>query len=194
MKRSPKDTSKETYRIPFFGGNPNQILAQEAEGQKSFVESTTLPTKIGDKDKAILEKCGVVFGDVVEGDDLFQYATLPDGWEKKSTDHSMWSELVDDKGRKRAGIFYKAAFYDRGAHMSLDRRYGYSYDYDKMKQEQIYIGIVTDGDEVIHSTKSFPQPEPDDYVAYEKVQELAKEWLSEHYPDWEDVAAYWNTQ
>jgi hypothetical protein len=50
---------------------------------------------------------------------MFRPATLPEGWRREGSDHAMWSHIVDDQGRKRASIFYKAAFYDRGAHMSL---------------------------------------------------------------------------
>jgi hypothetical protein len=59
---------------------------------------------------------------------------LPEGWHIKATDHSMWSNLVDDKGRNRASIFYKAAFYDREAFLSFNRRFSMSYiiaDYDE---------------------------------------------------------------
>ena len=31
----------------------------------------------------------------------------------------MWSSVVDELGRERAAVFYKAAFYDRRAHMTL---------------------------------------------------------------------------
>src|SRR6185436_8068032 len=42
---------------------------------------------------------------------------------KIATDHSMYTDLVDDKGRVRASIFYKAAFYDRKADISFKRRF-----------------------------------------------------------------------
>ena len=44
---------------------------------------------------------------------------MPNGWKKQATDHSMWSELIDDKGKVRATIFYKAAFYDQRAFLNL---------------------------------------------------------------------------
>jgi len=60
---------------------------------------------------------GIVFGEKV--DDLFTSVTLPEGWHKEATEHAMWSKLIDDQGRERASIFYKAAFYDRSAFMSI---------------------------------------------------------------------------
>ncbi len=92
------------------------IEAQEAQGQRQLVASQQLPAN-GDWEG--LEKLGVKRGDPVEGDELFVNAELPEGWEKRSTDHSMWSEIVNEKGDKVASIFYKAAFYDRDAFIRL---------------------------------------------------------------------------
>jgi hypothetical protein len=97
----------------------NAILRQEAEGQRQLVTSDKLPTDMGGQ-QAEFEAAGFTFGDVVEGDGLFRRATLPAGWSRQPSDHSMWSYLVDQHGRRRVGVFYKAAFYDRSAHMSLE--------------------------------------------------------------------------
>ncbi len=98
---------------------PGGIERQEKQGQTEFVNSELLPVEINSGNKATLEKYGVVFGEPLKDDPLFCEALLPDGWGKKTTDHSMWSELYDDKGIKRASIFYKAAFYDRKAHLDI---------------------------------------------------------------------------
>jgi len=119
-----KNTSKEILgswpNIP-----SNGILKQEKEGQKSFINSTTLPTQLGgfSQDqfsvKKQLETFGVIFKGPVPDDELFQYVILPAGWKKVETDHSMWSKLLNEKGKEIASIFYKAAFYDRDAFLSL---------------------------------------------------------------------------
>ena len=96
---------------------PGGIERQEKEGQESFVASETLPKDMQGCSREKLEKIGFVFGDDI--DDLFVSVVMPEGWKKEPTDHSMWSKLVDEKGRERASIFYKAAFYDRSAHMSF---------------------------------------------------------------------------
>src|SRR5262249_23103348 len=100
---------------------PGGIEAQEAAGQAMLCLSSTLPKECP---RAELEAYGVTFGDAQ--DDLFVKVTLPAGWKKQATDHSMHSDLLDDKGRKRASIFYKAAFYDRRADMHLVRRFSVS--------------------------------------------------------------------
>ena len=98
------------------GGNPRAIEDQEARGQAELVNSEVLPASCGGREK--LEAAGVVFGSPVDGDPLFVHAALPDGWKKRPTEHSMWSDLIDAEGKVRANIFYKAAFYDRKAHMN----------------------------------------------------------------------------
>lgn len=106
------------------GENGKGIEAQEAQGQRELVSSAQLPSKMGIRDDAkdFYEKVGIKVIGLTEGDEMFYDVELPEGWEKRSTDHSMWSELIDDKGRKRAGIFYKAAFYDRDAFISPEKK------------------------------------------------------------------------
>lgn len=100
------------------GGNPAAIESQEARGQMELIDSEQLPVKVeGDRKK--LEDKGVVFGKPTPGDEIFCSAKLPVGWKKRPTDHSMWSELVDEKGAVCAKIFYKAAFYDRSAFIRI---------------------------------------------------------------------------
>ncbi len=53
------------------------------------------------------------------GDHLFYDVTLPEGWKITPTEHPMWSNLVNNKGKIIANVFYKAAFYDRGAHTHI---------------------------------------------------------------------------
>lgn len=94
------------------------IERQEAVGQYELVNSDVLPAEVHGN-RGVLEADGVVFGDPVEGDPLFVNVTLPDGWQKVPTDHSMHSDLVDAGGKRRANIFYKAAYYDRRADMMI---------------------------------------------------------------------------
>ena len=100
------------------GGNPAAISAQESRGQEQLVDSTQLPVSVRG-DKAALEEAGVKFGPPLKSDPLFCNVVLPAGWKKRATDHEMWTELVDDEGRVRAMIFFKAAFYDRDAFVNV---------------------------------------------------------------------------
>lgn len=143
--------------------------------------------------KAILEAAGVKFLGVVEGDCMFQYVELPQGWKRVATDHSMWSKLVDDKGRERASIFYKASFYDRSARMSLSCRFGVSFDYDRFDKENVGLSNVTDGGKVIHTTEPISTAEGENrYDVRNKANKLAVEWLDKNHPDWLNPGAYWD--
>ncbi len=95
------------------------IEEMESAGQAQLVNSDRLPTQINHGSRADFEALGFVFGEVDRNDSMFQQVTLPDGWKREGSDHAMWSYIVDDLGRQRVSIFYKAAFYDRDAFMSL---------------------------------------------------------------------------
>lgn len=124
MPRDPKRDA-ETAQIAMLleamaGREPaNAIYEQERNGQADLCSKgadTHLPVE-GSDDPAFAAM-GVQMGPPLPNDPLFRVATLPPGWSIKPTDHSMWSDLCDDTGRKRAAIFYKAAFYDRRAFIS----------------------------------------------------------------------------
>jgi len=98
---------------------PEGIEASEKRGQQSFVKQEILPrhTTMERDSREIIESLGIEI--TGNADDLFYTVKLPDGWQKVAEDHAMWSKLVDEQGRERASMFYKAAFYDRNAHISL---------------------------------------------------------------------------
>jgi hypothetical protein len=102
-------------------GSEGYILGMEAAGQRQVVASDVMP--LDNRDRDAMVALGFTFGEPV--DDLFQSATLPEGWSRQGSDHAMWSHIVDERGIERVGIFYKAAFYDRSAHASLTN-VGYS--------------------------------------------------------------------
>ncbi len=123
-KRAPENTAKTAKRdsgllaAMMILGSDTVIKQQEADGQQDFVASTTLPTKMEPEARQGLEAGGVKFLEGVADDSLFQYVELPEGWQKVQR-NEYWSDLVDHQGSVRANIFYKAAFYDRSAHLSL---------------------------------------------------------------------------
>jgi len=185
---------------------PGGIEAQEKAGQLSFVASEILPKECLSCTRGQLERMGIVFGD--DADDLFVNVQLPDGWRKAATSHSMHSKLLDEKGRERASIFYKAAFYDRSAHISLTRRFTYRVepvrgyddpDYDKGE----WHCVVYDGQEVAKSFDERVGPIPTGnsngakqlrlswYDEKDALGKLGEAWLDKHYPRWKDPLSYW---
>lgn len=159
------------------GDASGAILNQEKRGQQQFNSSDVLPVNC---DRQYAEMLGIVFGEMV--DDIFVQAMLPTGWKKVATDHSMWTDLIDDKGRKRGSVFYKAAFYDRSAHLRFNTRYsygtqpvtGYGANHDSEADRE---GYVSDQGKIIWRTD---------------LEKEAEVYITEHYPDWRNPLAYWD--
>lgn len=213
------------------GEDPSKAIEnQERRGQQSVVRNQRLPKKSneysvpddishnGIKDsmdweekykiitqnnieytKQQYEKMGIVI--VAEYDDLFWNVELPEGWEIKPTNHTMWNDLFDDKGRKRANFFYKAAFYDRNAFINFETRFQVSVDhiadvnpdYDVWKNSD-YQGTVKDGEKVVFSTECVPVT--GDYWKDNKIKDKLRKqleiYMNEYHPNYEDIHAYWD--
>lgn len=208
-KNVVENTTKAIRTEPILGfltAMPGGIEASERRGQLEFLESEILPTKIHDlyvsnqpmeagSGRRILESWGFRFGKVCGGDTLFQQAKLPEGWSKKGSDHDMWSYIVDGQGRERCGIFYKAAFYDRSAHMDISTRFrgDVEYEDEKLRMNGRARGVIKDGENVIWTGEWRTNPtEGDDYMrkygGYDMAQKDAGVALKA-YPT--DLAEQW---
>lgn len=194
-RRSVTNTTKQDPIVSYLDAFDGDISASEARGQREVVEAMVLPSVMDQTTRDALTKAGVVLGAQVPGDKLFLNATLPIGWKKRSTDHYMYSDLVDEKGRIRASIMYKAAAYDRDASISIRRRYGFRYDYDAHVAVVTNCGVEihrTARNELAHQKNSHIDSE---FLSYMRAQEAllaeAGAWLDAKYPDWKDASAYW---
>jgi hypothetical protein len=179
-------------------GGSGMIEAMEARGQAELINSAVLPAE--GSAGSVWEKIGVRFGAPVDGDPIFRHVELPAGWKKVATDHSMHSHLVDDKGRVRARIFYKAAFYDRSASIHLARRFEATYEpeggWDAPYEAPVFA-IVRDCDREIWRSpapyNASGEPGSSSWVPRSEGATLAAAaWLNEHWPNWRDVTAYWD--
>lgn len=123
-----ENTAKREPALHLLGalseGSDGYIGGMEAAGQRQLVHSDQVPTEGSDA----LAELGFTLGDVVAGDPLFRHVTLPEDWTKQGTDHAMHSQILDPLGRKRVGIFYKAAFYDRRADCHVIGLHAYLWD------------------------------------------------------------------
>ena len=123
MKKILNTNKKERHPEWTLGGNPSAIENQEAQGQKMLCESSQLPRTDGFKDiKEEYERIGIKVIGPSKDDDLFYDVILPKGWKIEPAEHSMWSKLSNEKGEEVASIFYKAAFYDRSAHICFRKK------------------------------------------------------------------------
>jgi hypothetical protein len=123
-----ENTSQRDPLLHYLGatadGPTKYITDMEAAGQQQVVASAQIPTSGSDR----LPELGFVLGEIDQRDPMFREATLPIGWSKQGSDHSMHSYIVDEHGRKRVNIFYKAAFYDRRASCTVLGLHTYLYD------------------------------------------------------------------
>lgn len=97
--------------------------------------------------------------------------------------------MIDDKGRERASIFFKAAFYDRETFVNFKTRYSITSVYPKgsydSKNRAYYI--AEDCGQELFRTETSVSYEDDDV----KRQEC-RDFLNANFPNWKDVNAYWN--
>lgn len=194
MNRTPKDRAREVMiETLMIGDLGTAITNQEKRGQSELARRQLLPIQCP---RAELETLGVKFGE--PADDLFYNVELPQGWKIEATDHSMHSNLVDDKGRARGGIFYKAAFYDRSAHMHLNRRYsfnvapitGWGDSYESGVTP--FWGIVTDCGQIVWHTEETVGAK--DWDGKDRVEKQAREYIDATYPDHASPMAYWDEE
>lgn len=168
MRNNKVENTKNNPKPEWLLGlNPSAIEKQEEKGQKELVESSQLPKKInypkGINVSEIYHKLGIKTFTGSKGDDLFIEVKLPKGWTKKETDHSMWSNLVDEQARIRANLFYKASFHDRDAFINfickisfrVDRMGFHEGNYQRDENHEYisistpFCGIVKDFDNTI---------------------------------------------
>jgi len=185
----PRNTSKELSLgcLSVLVAGPAAIEAQESTGQQELVASQSLPSSVHGRDK--WETLGFVFGAPFADDPLFCPVTMPAGWTKRATEHSMHSDIIDNQGRARGGFFYKAAFYDRKAYMGEpDPRYYIESVYDEAREDQDACKVLdrATGETLFESDVFESQKD-----GWKLARDQATKWLADHHPDWKDSAAYW---
>jgi hypothetical protein len=181
-------------------GFSEYIVNMEKDGQKQLAKSGMLPVDRRDLDPELFDRLGFKWGPPAPRGELFQQVTLPPGWEIRASDHPMWSYVRDEQGRERFSVFYKAAFYDRSAHMGMSRLFSLEHDYDQ-PQAVFHVRVQVpshDGVtqwkrlETFASTETFaaryslPAQEDQD-----KTRNRAIAWLDEKYPDRDNPLSYW---
>lgn len=197
-------------------GNPDEGLDTVARmHQNQAVTSAQLPVmgtpghyrysrEDNSQNDRAWEEMGIEFGEVTPGE-LFRDAKLPPGWLVRRTDHMLWNEVVDARGRVRASFFYKGAAWDRDAFINLRHRFKVSSIYHDVRQLQQVA--VLDGKEARYQTRIVdlgPEPSHNEdqeaWSAWVKKREAVttelraecEKWLDERYPDWRHPWAHWN--
>jgi hypothetical protein len=114
---------KEFSSSPLLTGPSFNVEAQELQGLRLLVKfQCFFPANYkNEKTRKYFEDYGVVFGEVLEDDLVFQRVELPENIKiQHSTDpynnNNFWLDIIDITHKKIIGhIFYKDAYYDRRA-------------------------------------------------------------------------------
>lgn len=179
---------------------PGGIEAQEARGQADLTRTfTQLPKEyIAYPSQEFPAELLVRLGFTPQGpiDDLFIGITAPACWALVPTSHSMHSDIKDDKGRIRGGVFYKAAFYDRKTHFSLNTRYRIEDEYepddgrkwDERHSRHIVRDTATGEALLVGDWRRNGDRDP---AVRNALHAKCVAHLTEHFPDWQNVEAYW---
>lgn len=213
-----KRTADEILFNALMTGSVSEAVdMQEAAGSKDLLCNDVLPIKGTltpgvrsvdiSKIKTELESIGFLFGEME--DDIFVKVKLPDGWYKESQSN-YWSYLFDDKGRCRASIFYKAAFYDRSAHINWIGRYStvvLTHDNLKLYYDEALKradagtlkikGCIVDGYDGHKETFNIVWEtdvcavQPKDYDTEQLLEIDSADQLSGLYPEFKNPFAYW---
>jgi hypothetical protein len=189
---TPAMLEAEARGLGMMAGSPAAIVASEKMGQIELTRAANkLPLELRPA-REVWERLGFEFGEPI--DKLFQRVTFPAGWSIKATEHSMHSDILDEKGRKRGGVFYKAAFYDQRANGSLACRFdiaraGNHYPGAEHLPEGKSQIVLYDGGQIVRflgavSDERFPWPDTE--------EEAAKKWLAERFPNYTDPCAHWD--
>jgi hypothetical protein len=178
--------------LAMIAGTPGAVDAIQNQEQDDLVTSTQLPIKADQGDWDVFKSWGIVRGDDV--DKWFCNVTLPAGWKKQRTDHSMWSDLLDQNGLKRASIFYKSQMgWVEDAFIHSSRRFYASACRDDYYVDKApYIPTIKESNGKTLWRGTPVEVNDDKGTAMDKAREIAFAKLKELYPDYDKTDAYWD--
>lgn len=149
----------------------------EQQGLEASRREETLPSAMSD-DRATFEKMGIVFHEEVPGDPMFTKVTLPPGWRKEHTGHSMYLDC---------------------------RRYSVAANYGDKDSEAHARAVVRDGETEIWTTERVEITEENRRGVYnrkthtydvkpirDQMEDKAVAWLDENRPGWDSPLARWD--
>ncbi len=168
------------------GGMDNLVEAVEAAALAAFIESPYLPSDMGLASQGQVEEhTGILFADLV--DDLFVRVVLPAGWRKVRGDQHRVAQLLDQKDRIRASIFYK----NTGTKRLASMQWHCFYTVMQIRQDKTkrFYTTVASADDNVAWFQIFEDDTPPAVI--EEARLKANRWLFETYPNALDPFSYW---
>lgn len=156
-------------------------MNQKEERTTCLVPITMLPNK-----KTFMD-LGFAF-QVIPNSDLC-LATLPAGW-KSVADEDFWVNLIDENGCDRGSYIYTST---GNNFIDLKTRFYLSVEFDPDDSTKAlrYVWVKDRGTNgrVVFSSGTCAS---EDSYKINILNLKAKNFLNEHYPDWENPSAYWD--
>lgn len=173
-------------------GGSKAVEAQEARGARQLHGATVLPTS-GTEDAELWVKLGFKLGEPFPDDPLFRPAEFPAGWRITNNPENpdpRGMQLVDNRGRRRAYVFYKAAYYDRKASIRLVTRYEVCHR--RYDPRSLSTEVLDNASGAAIPLEDPPRQENEQDWEYDRrIRTAAEATLIGRYPLWRDPAAYW---
>lgn len=142
----------------------------------------------------VLSAAGVIWHEPIKENSVICRVHLPLGWSKVKVSGVTFS-LLDDKGRERATTFESSQPF-----ITLSRRFRVTRIHEREQGKdqnpgEIVACVRGENGIVLHMTQAFLvthcRTEDDQHELRERVEDEAREWLDQHYPNWRDAGAYW---
>lgn len=132
---------------------------------------------------------------------LFQEVSYPPGWGNAPTKSHLWTDIIDEHGRVRGAIFYKAEAHDLRAHAVLYPRFSVGLDLSDRAMAQSTatmliedrLGLVNmriDGLTKVNWAGDRAVAEAASSAELAAERKL-KEWLDTNYPAWTTILGHW---
>lgn len=183
------------------GGFPNECRFKGITDDMEYEQRRQISEKNNhDFTREQYEKMGIII--LEKYDDYLYRVQLPEGWKLVPTDHYMWNDVFDEKGRKRISYFHNGAFWDRDAFTNFICRYGFTISpFDNYKSDSTYEERMfkpwslhmTDNGEKVELIKEMTASTKSEYYNLEdELRTLGNWYMDKYYPEWKDINAYWD--
>lgn len=163
----------------------NSELEFAVKEMTEIVEKHLLPIETN-VEKSSFETLGFKFNE--NYNDALVYGELPIGWMYGTKAESSNVFIFDHNKRQRVIIDYESTYYGCEASMILIGRYNLLINDTGDGEFELGFGNIDEGMSFV-AGKYKPGDEKQCYKLYLEV----KKYADENYPDWKDVAAYWET-
>ncbi len=105
---------------------------------------------------------------------------------------TLWSKIVDAKGRARACIYYRDEFHNRVAYLRFNCRYSVRPDYETGDGSVCILDNGCGGEppKILQEVRAFAHESFEE--ARKRAREQAFAWLDWNFPQYKDPHAYWD--